>query len=102
MTAKNRTVRWTPGHRDLRNATTYQDYVDIQGNNDSDALANMDENLPMDLPPPQPHNIVLHGHIMPTLAKSWIMQLRWQTQKADIHWVSWICEIRPVHHHLTV
>ena len=39
VTTKNLTVRWTPGHRDLRNATTCQDYVDIQGNNESDTLA---------------------------------------------------------------
>ena len=76
VTTKNLTVQWTPGHRDLHNATTYQDYVDIHGNNDSHTLANMGDNLPMDLPPLRPHNIVLHGHIMPTPAKSWIMQLR--------------------------
>ena len=29
VATKNLTVRWTPGHRDLNNATTYQDYVDI-------------------------------------------------------------------------
>ena len=34
------------------------------------------DNLPMDLPPPNLHDIILHGHIMPTPAKSWIMQLR--------------------------
>ena len=89
VTTKNLTVRWTPGHRDLRNATTYQVHLDIQRNNDSDTLANMGDNLPMDPPPPKPHDIVLHGHIMPTPAKSWIMQLRRQKQTADVHWVSW-------------
>ena len=34
VTTKKLTVRWTPGHRDLRTATTYQDYIDIQGNNE--------------------------------------------------------------------
>ena len=76
VTAKNLTVRWTPGPPNLCNATTYQDYFDIQGNNDSDTLANMGDNTPMELPPPKPHDIALHGHIMPTPAKSWIMQLR--------------------------
>ena len=85
VTAKNLTVRWTPGHGDLRNATRYQDYVDVRGNDDPDTLANMGDNLPMDLPPPQAHDIVLHGHIMPTPAKSWIMQLRQQKQTANIH-----------------
>ena len=28
-TAQNLTVRWTPGHRDLCNATTYSDYMNI-------------------------------------------------------------------------
>ena len=44
------------GHWDLHNATTYQDYVDIKGTNDSDTLANMGDNLPMDLPVPKPHS----------------------------------------------
>ena len=60
VTTKNLTVRWTPGHHDLNNATTYQGYVDIQGKNDSDIPANMGDNLPMDMPPPQPQDIVLH------------------------------------------
>ena len=63
VTTKNLIVRWTPGHRDLRNATTRRDYSDIQGNNNSDTLANMGDNLPVGLPPPKPHNIALHGHI---------------------------------------
>ena len=50
--------------------------MDIHGNSNSHTLANTGDNLPMDLPPPNPHDIVLHGHIMPTPAKSWIMQLR--------------------------
>ena len=50
VTTQNLAVRSTLGHRDLSNATTYQDYVDIQGNNDSNTLANM--GLPMDMPPP--------------------------------------------------
>ena len=48
----------------IRTATTYQEYLDIQGNNDSDTLANMGDNLPMELPPPKTHDIILHGHIM--------------------------------------
>ena len=75
-------------NRNLHSATTYQDYLDLQGNNDSDTLTNMRDNLPMDLPAPKPHNIILHGHIMPTPAKSWIMQLGRQKQTADVHWVS--------------
>ena len=90
MTSKQLTVRWRPGHRGLHNATTYQDYIDIRGNNNSDTLANMGDNLPKHLPPPKPHDIVLHIHIMPTPAKSWIMQLRQQEHTADVHWVSWI------------
>ena len=65
--------------------TTY-----IQGNNDSDTLGNMGDNPPMELLSPKPHDIILHGHIMPTPATSWIMQLRRQKQMADIHGVSWI------------
>ena len=90
VTTKNLTVRWTPGHRDMRNATTYQDYMDTPGNNESDALANMGDNLPMDALPPQPHDTVLHSHMMPTAAKSWIMQLRRQKQTTYVHWISWI------------
>ena len=90
VTSKNLTVRWTPRHRDIRNATTYRDYLDINGNNNSDAMANMRGNLPMDLPDPQPHDIILHGQIMPTPAKSWIMQLHPQKQTANVHWVSWV------------
>ena len=51
VTSKNLTVRWTPGHRDIQNATTYRGYLDISGNNDCDVLANMGDNLPMDLIP---------------------------------------------------
>ena len=40
VTSKGLTVRWTPGHRELKQATTYRDYQDIIGNNDSDTLAN--------------------------------------------------------------
>ena len=29
VTTKNLTVRWTPGHRDLSNATTYHGHIDI-------------------------------------------------------------------------
>ena len=90
VTTKNLTVRWTLRHCNLSTATTYHDYIDIQGNNETDTLANMGDNLPMDMPPPQPQDIVLHGHIMPTPAKSWIMQLRRQKQTTDIHWISWI------------
>ena len=66
---ENLLVRWTPGHRELHSATTYRDYLDIQGNNDSDTMANMGDDFPMEMPPPKPHDIVLHGHIMPTPAK---------------------------------
>ena len=52
MNTENLMVRWTPGHRDLRNATTYQDYVDIHGNKDLDTSANMGDNLSMDMPRP--------------------------------------------------
>ena len=45
---KRLTIHWTPGHRKLEQATTYNDYKDIQGNNHSDTLANMGDNLPMD------------------------------------------------------
>ena len=68
VTSKNLTIRWMLGHRDLHNATTYQDYLDIQGNNNSDTLGNMGDNLPVDLPPPKPNHIVLHGHIIPNPA----------------------------------
>ena len=43
---KSLTIRWTPGHKKLEQATTYNDYKDIQGNNHSDTLANMGDNLP--------------------------------------------------------
>ena len=88
VTTKKLTVRWTPRHRDLRNATTYQDYVDIKGNDDSGTLANTGDNLPMDLPVPKPHDILLHGQIMLMPAESWIMQLRQRKQMADVHWIS--------------
>ena len=48
--SKRLTIRWTPGHRTLEQATTYKDYQDIQGNNHSDVLANMGDNLPHGLP----------------------------------------------------
>ena len=82
VTSKHLTVRWTPGHRELHQVTTYQDYQDIHGNNDLDALANMGNNLPMYIPLPKPYNIVLHGHVMPTPTKSRIMQLH---QLVDLH-----------------
>ena len=87
---KRLTIRWTPGHRTLEQATTYNDYKDIQGNNHSDVLANMGANLPMDSQQPQPHYIVLVGQIMPTPAKAWIMQVRRQKHTAYAHWVSWL------------
>ena len=89
-TTKRLTIRWTPRHRNLEQATTYKDYQDIQGNNHSDVLANMGDNLPMDSQQPQPHDIVITGHIMPTPAKAWIMQVRRQKQTPDVHWVSWL------------
>ena len=72
-TTKGLTTQWTPGHKKLDQATTYDDYKDIQGNNDADALANMGDNLPIDTQPPQPHHMVLLGQIMPTPTKTWIM-----------------------------
>ena len=66
----------------LEQATTYKDYQGIQGNNHSDVLANMGDNLPMDSQQPQPHDIVTTGQIMPTPAKARIMQ--------EVHWVSWL------------
>ena len=87
---KRLTMRWTPGHRTLEQATTYNDYKDIQGNNHSDVLANMGDNLPMDSQQPQPHDIVLIGQIMPTPAKAWIMQVRRQKHTPEVHWVSWL------------
>ena len=54
---KRRTIRWTPGHRTPEQATTYNDYQDIQGNNHSDVLANLGDNLPMDSQ--QPHLMIL-------------------------------------------
>ena len=79
------TLRWTPGHRKLEQATTYYDYKDTQGNNHSNTLANMGDNLPMDSRQPQPRDIVLVGQIMPTLDKAWIMQVRRQKQTMDVH-----------------
>ena len=90
VTTKNLTVRWIPGHLDLHTAARYEDYTDIQGNNESDTLANMGNNLPMDTLQPRPHSIVLQGHIMPTSAKLWIMQLRRQKQTTEVHWISCI------------
>ena len=87
---KRLTIRWIPGHWKLEQATTYNDYKDIQGNNHPDTLANMGDNLPMDSRQPQPHDIVLVGQIMPTPAKAWIMQARRQKHTTDVHWVSWI------------
>ena len=87
---KGLTIRWTPGHRNLEQAPTYNDYKDIQGNNHCDTLANIGDNLPMDSRQPQPHDIVLVGKIMPTPAKAWIMQVRRQKHTTDVHWVSWI------------
>ena len=87
---KRLTIRWTPGHRTLEQATTYSDYKDIQGNNHSDVLANMGDNLPMDSLQPQPHDIVIIGQIMPTPAKAWIMQVRRQKHTPEVHWVSWL------------
>ena len=54
VNTKQLTVCWTPRHRDLRITATYHDYIDIRGNNYLDTLANMGDNLPMDLPPPKP------------------------------------------------
>ena len=90
VTSKNLTVRWTRGHRYVRNTATYCEYLDIKGNNDSDALANMGDNLPMYLPDPRQHDIIVHCQIMPAAAKSLIMQLRRQKQTADVHHVSWV------------
>ena len=90
FTSKRPTIRWTPGHRNIEQATTYKDYQDIQGNNHSDVLANMGDNLPMDSQQPQPHDIVITGQIMPTPAKAWIMQVRRQKQTPEVHWVSWL------------
>ena len=89
-TSKRLTIRWTPGHHNIEQATTYKDYQDIQGNNHSDVLANMGDNLPMDSQQPQPHDIVIKGQIMPTPAKAWIMQVRRQKQTPEVHWVSWL------------
>ena len=71
--SKRLTICWTPGHRTLEQTTTYNDYQDIQGNNHSDVLANMGDNLPMASQQAQPHDIVIIGQIMPTPAKEWIM-----------------------------
>ena len=90
VTNKKLTVRWTPRHMDLSNATTYQDYVDIRENNLSDPLANIGDNRPMELPEPQPHDTLLHMQIMPMPAKSWIMQLHRQKQTAKVRWVRWV------------
>ena len=78
--SKRLTIRWTPGHRTLEQATTYNDYQDIHGNHHSDVLANMGDSLPPDSQQPQPHDIVIIGQIMPTPAKVWIMQVRRQKQ----------------------
>ena len=83
-------VRLAPGHGGLSQPATYQDYKDIQGTNESNTLANMGDNLLMETPPPEPHDIVLHSQIMPTLAKTWIMQLHRQKLTAKVHWVSWV------------
>ena len=88
--SKRLTIRWTPGHRTLEQATTYSDYQDIQGNNHSDVLANMGDNLPMDSQQPQSHDIVIIGQIMPTPATAWIMHVRRQKHTPEVHWVSWL------------
>ena len=74
MTTKHLGVRWTHGHRVLHQENTYKDNQDMTGNNDSDCLANLGDNLPADEPHLQPHNILIHGRVMPTTAKSWITQ----------------------------
>ena len=95
-TRKQLTVRWTPGHRKLSQAMTYQDYLDINGNNTSNELANMGDNLPMEFPRPRPYNTVLHGQIMPTPVKSWIMQLHGQTMPSLVK--SWIMQLHRQKH----
>ena len=84
------TIRWTPGHCTVAQATTYNDYRDIQGNNHSDVLANIGDNLPMDCQQPQPRDIVTIGQIMPTPAKAWIMQVRKQKHTPEVHCMSWL------------
>ena len=86
--SKRLTIRWTPGHRNLEQATTYSDYQDIQGNNHSDVVANMGDNMPMDSQQPQSHDIVIIGQIMPTPAKAWIMQVRRQKHTPEVHYLA--------------
>ena len=88
--SKRLTMRWTPGHRTLEQATTCSDYKKIQGNNHSEVLASIGDNLPMDSQQPQPHDIVIIGQMMPTPAKAWIMQVRRQKHTREVHWVSWL------------
>ena len=95
VTSKGLTARWTPGHRELKQTTAYRAYKDIIGNNDSDTLAKLGDNLPMELPPPKLHDILLQGHIMPTPAKLSIMQLRRQKFRAETQWISW----KPLKHY---
>ena len=87
---KRLTIRRTPGHRTLDQGTTYNDYKDIQGNNHSDVLANMGDNLPMDSQQPQPHDIVHMGQLMPTRSEAWIMQVIRQKHAVEVHWVGWL------------
>ena len=55
----------------------------------------MGDNLDMDTPPPKPHDFVLQEQIMPTQAKTWILQLRRLKLMAEVHWVTWV----PVEHY---
>ena len=81
-------MRWTPEHRELTQATTYHDCKVMQGIGECNMLAKMGDKLPTDTPPAKPHDVV--GQIMPTPAKTGIVQLHKQKHMIGVHWVSWL------------
>ena len=92
VTAKHITIRWARAHRDPKKAHNLQDYQDRMGNElaDGEAKTASTMHLGKGAGSTSPANILLNKHVMPPLARKWIVKAQPQKLTPDAHWTSWL------------
>ena len=90
IAVKQLTVRWARGHRAPKKAHNPQEYQDRMGNKlaDVEAKETSTMHLGKGTGSESLADILLSKHVMPSLARKWIIKARPQKLTVDTHWTS--------------
>ena len=92
ISTKSLQVRRARGHRDQKKARRLRDYQDKIGNELADLAAPVGITMHPCRGPgsTSPAHILLNNHVMPSLARKWIIKSHPQKLVPEAHWTSWL------------